>query len=135
GHPWPRLACAERSGRGRPPRPAYPPAEAWMGLSDLAPMYRRAGGALLRAAQVPLTNTPGWWPSPDDAEACAGWRAEAGRLPGFAVAVRHASTSLGDRVDAVLAGEPVEAAQVRRAAAAVVRTPLSCSRHRPPRRT
>jgi lantibiotic biosynthesis protein len=92
-----------------------------MGLSDLAPMYRRAGGALLRAAAVPLTNTPGWWPVPDDAEACAAWLAEAWRLPGFAVALRHASTSLGKRVDAVLAGEPVEAAQVRRAAAAVVR--------------
>jgi len=92
-----------------------------MGSRDLSPGYRRAGGALLRAAAVPLTRVPGWWPSLDDAEGCAAWLAQAWRLPGFAPAVRHASASLADRVDTILAGEAVQAREVRRAASSVVR--------------
>jgi len=86
-----------------------------------ASLYRHGGGALLRAAVVPLTRAPDWWPDLGDTESCRSWIRHAWDVPGFADAVRHASPALGDRVDAIHAGRAVEDKLVRRAAAAMVR--------------
>jgi lantibiotic biosynthesis protein len=92
-----------------------------MHTRESRPLYRHGGTALLRAAALPLSHAADGWPDPADSEACRAWLREAWSLPGFADAIRQASPTLADRVDAIHAGRAVAAKQVRRATAATVR--------------
>lgn len=87
-------------------------------------LYRHTGAAMLRAAAMPLTSLPGWWPDPSDTDACGRWLKQAWTQPRFADAVRQASDDLATRVDAICAGQPARPKQVRRAAMATVRYAL-----------
>lgn len=85
------------------------------------PLYRHAGVALLRAATVPLDHLLCRWPNPSDTEACRAWLYQAWSRPAFAEAIRQASPSLADRIDAIRTGRTVQPRQVRRATIATVR--------------
>lgn len=84
-------------------------------------LYQHTGAALLRAAAMPLTDLPGWWPDPSDTDACGRWLTQVWADARFAAAVRQASGDLAARVDAICAGQPARPKQVRRAAMATVR--------------
>ncbi|MGN3958251.1 lantibiotic dehydratase [Streptomyces sp. WAC8370] len=84
-------------------------------------LYQHTGTALLRAAAMPLTGLPTWWPDPSDTEACGRWLRQVWANARFADAVRQASGALATRVDAICAGQPTRSKQVRRAAMATVR--------------
>ncbi|MFF0161677.1 lantibiotic dehydratase [Streptomyces sp. NPDC005263] len=84
-------------------------------------LYQHAGAALLRAAAMPLTGLPGWWPDPSDTDACGRWLKQVWADARFAGAVRQASGDLATRVDAICGGQPARSKQVRRAAMATVR--------------
>ncbi|MGW3848682.1 lantibiotic dehydratase [Streptomyces fagopyri] len=84
-------------------------------------LYQHTGAALLRAAAMPLTDLPGWWPDSSDTEACGKWLKQVWADARFADAVRQASGDLASRVDAICAGQPIRSKQVRRAAMATVR--------------
>ncbi|MFF0106105.1 lantibiotic dehydratase [Streptomyces hirsutus] len=83
--------------------------------------YRHTGTALLRAAAMPLTGLPGWWPDPSDTDACGRWLRQMWPDARFTDAVRQASGDLATRVDAICTGQPTRPKQVRRAAMATVR--------------
>ncbi|MDX3760115.1 lantibiotic dehydratase [Streptomyces sp. AK02-04a] len=87
-------------------------------------LYQHTGTALLRAAAMPLTSLPGWWPDPADTDACRRWLKQVWADEGFADAVRQTSGDLATRVDAIRAGQPARPKQVRRAALATVRYAL-----------
>ncbi|MDH6435700.1 hypothetical protein M2158_004177 [Streptomyces sp. SAI-144] len=89
--------------------------------SDDGKLYQHTGAALLRAAAMPLTSLPGWWPDPSDTEACGRWLTQVWADAQFANAVRQASGELATRVDAIRAGQPTRSKQVRRAAMATAR--------------
>ncbi|MCZ4506750.1 lantibiotic dehydratase [Streptomyces sp. ActVer] len=84
-------------------------------------LYQHTGAALLRAAAMPLTDLPGWWPDPSDTDACVRWLTQVWTDARFADAVRQTSGDLATRVDAICAGQPARPKQVRRAAMATVR--------------
>ncbi|MDX3308886.1 lantibiotic dehydratase [Streptomyces sp. ME08-AFT2] len=84
-------------------------------------LYQHTGAALLRAAAMPLTGLPTWWPDPSDTEVCGRWLRQVWADARFADAVRQASGDLASRVDAICAGQPTRSKQVRRAAIATVR--------------
>ncbi|MER7932088.1 MULTISPECIES: lantibiotic dehydratase [unclassified Streptomyces] len=87
-------------------------------------LYQHTGTALLRAAAMPLTSLPEWWPDPADTDACRRWLKQVWADEGFADAVRQTSGDLATRVDAIRAGQPARPKQVRRAALATVRYAL-----------
>jgi hypothetical protein len=89
-----------------------------MGTVESGGLYRHAGVALLRAARWPATTASEEWPGPDDAQGCVRWLRSVWSGPGFAEAVRQASPTLADRVEAVCTGRVVEAKRVRRAVVA-----------------
>jgi thiopeptide-type bacteriocin biosynthesis protein len=91
-----------------------------MGAIDL-PLYRHAGGAMLRAAILPLRSTPAWWPTLSDLGSCRTWLRAAWALPGFADAARYASRSFAALVEAVLNEEITDAKQVRRVTLSAIR--------------
>ncbi|ODA69163.1 hypothetical protein [Streptomyces sp. AVP053U2] len=62
-------------------------------------LYQHTGAALLRAAAMPLTGLPTWWPDPSDTEACGRWLRQVWADARFADAVRQASDDLATRVD------------------------------------
>ena len=84
-------------------------------------LYQHTGAALLRAAAMPLTGLPGWWPEPSDTDACGRWLRQVWADARFADAVRQASCDLATRVDAICGEQPARSKQVRRAAMATVR--------------
>ncbi|MBL7502014.1 lantibiotic dehydratase [Frankia sp. CNm7] len=84
-------------------------------------LYRHAGGAMLRAAVLPLSQQPGEWPTLSDPDSCRSWLRAVWALPGFADAIRYASGSFAAQVEAVLDGQPAGGRQVRRVTSAVVR--------------
>ncbi|MDT3443608.1 MULTISPECIES: lantibiotic dehydratase [unclassified Pseudofrankia] len=84
-------------------------------------LYRHAGGAMLRAAVLPLSQQLDDWPTLSDPDSCRSWLRTMWVLPGFADAIRHASGSFAARVEAVLDGENAGSKQVRRVTSAVVR--------------
>lgn len=84
-------------------------------------LYQHTGAALLRAAAMPLTGLPTWWPDPSDTEACRRWLKQVWADARFADAVRQGSDDLATRVDAICAGHPTRYKQVRRAAMATIR--------------
>jgi lantibiotic biosynthesis protein len=86
-----------------------------------APLYRHAGGGMLRAAVLPLGSVPARWPTVSDSGSCRSWLREVWALPGFAEAVRGASSSLASTVEAVLGGQVAEVRQVRRVTVSVLR--------------
>ncbi|GIJ52202.1 hypothetical protein Val02_90880 [Virgisporangium aliadipatigenens] len=89
--------------------------------STNVPLYRHAGGGMLRAAALPLTAAPGDWPVLSDVGSCRSWLGRSWQLPGFAAAVRYASAPFADLVQAVLSEETVDGKQVRRVTLATMR--------------
>lgn len=85
------------------------------------PLYRHAGGAMLRAAALPLGSPPDEWPTLFDAGSCRSWLRVVWELPGFAVAVRYTSTSFADAVEEVIAETVMGGKQVRRVTLATMR--------------
>lgn len=94
---------------------------------DVRPLYRHGGAALLRAAAVPLTDAPAWWPDPGDEQSCRMWLEQAWSVPWFADAVRQASPGLAASVDAIRAGRAARVKRVRRATLATARYLLRAS--------
>ncbi len=88
---------------------------------DRKPLYRHIDVALLRAAVAPLTRAPDQWPDLTDMGACRVWLHQMWSRPDLPDAVRQASPSLADRVDAIRAGRPVGVKQIRRATLATAR--------------
>jgi thiopeptide-type bacteriocin biosynthesis protein len=86
-----------------------------------APLYRHAGGAMLRAAALPLHRAPTWWPLLSDPDSCTSWLQEAWELPGFAEAMHHASGLVASKVEAILSGQTVDGRQARRITFSVIR--------------
>ncbi|MGN9911115.1 lantibiotic dehydratase [Phytohabitans sp. LJ34] len=80
-----------------------------------APLYRHAGGAMLRAAVLPLSQAPKRWPVLSDPGSCRLWLRKVWALPGFAEAVRYASGPFAGEVEAVLDGTVTQTRRVRRA--------------------
>lgn len=89
-----------------------------MGTADTRPLYRHTGVALLRSAVRAVTQAPGWWPDPNDAQASRSWLRQIWSEPDFAEAVRQASPMLAGRVDLISAGHAVAPRQIRRATVA-----------------
>ncbi|MGW6009197.1 lantibiotic dehydratase [Streptomyces sp. NPDC055210] len=92
-----------------------------LGMGSDGKLYRHTGEALLRAAAMPLTDLPDWWPDLSDTDACGRWLRHVWADARFADAVRQASGDLATRVDAICGGQPSRSKQVRRAAMATVR--------------
>jgi len=92
-----------------------------MRTADATPFYRHAGIALLRSAVSASTHAPDQWPDPSDTQACCRWLSRTWSRPEFADAIRQASPTLADRVDAIRTGHTIEAKQVRRITLAVAR--------------
>ncbi|MFI9643731.1 lantibiotic dehydratase [Micromonospora sp. NPDC051925] len=86
-------------------------------------MYRSVNDALMLRASVLHPGHPGKWPDLTSSDASATWRPwldEALTVPGFAVALEHASPELGERTRAAVNGE-LSHADVRRVVFAVMR--------------
>jgi thiopeptide-type bacteriocin biosynthesis protein len=92
-----------------------------MRASDRKPLYRHIDIALLRAAAAPLNDSVGWWPDLTNTEACRHWMEEMWSRPDLAAAVRQASPSLADGIDAIRAGRSVGDKQIRRATLSIAR--------------
>jgi class I lanthipeptide synthase len=86
-----------------------------------APLYRHAGGAMLRAAVLPLYRAPTAWPTLSDPGSCHKWLLGAWALPGFADAARYASSYFATLVEAVLNREITDKKQIRRITLSVIR--------------
>ncbi|MGH4020032.1 MAG: lantibiotic dehydratase [Pseudonocardiaceae bacterium] len=86
-------------------------------------LYRCAVPAILRAAITPAPSDPLVWPdlAEGSPEELRRWLVEAWEKPGVAEAVRVASPSLAEGIEAVCSGQRVEQKQVRRRAASLVR--------------
>ncbi|WP_432033708.1 lantibiotic dehydratase [Streptomyces antibioticus] len=87
-------------------------------------LYQHTGTALLRAAAMPLTSLPGWWPTLSNTDVCVRWLEQVWADVRFADAVRQATVSLATRVDAICAGQPTRPKEVRSATMATVRYAL-----------
>ncbi|GAA1311749.1 lantibiotic dehydratase [Saccharothrix xinjiangensis] len=85
------------------------------------PLYRHVGVALVRAAAAPLTDAPDQWPDLADVPACRAWLNRMWSRPGLAEAVRQASPSLADQVEAIRAGRAVTDRRVRGATVSTAR--------------
>ncbi len=92
-----------------------------MRASDRKPLYRHVDVALLRAAATPLTDTVDSWPDLTDIGGCRRWLEEMWSRPDLAGAVRQASPSLGEGVDAIRAGHVVSDKQIRSATLSTAR--------------
>jgi lantibiotic biosynthesis protein len=92
-----------------------------MPAPDRTPLYRHTDVALVRAAAKPLTQAPSRWPDLADADGCRVWLAQVWSRPDLADAVRQASVSLGERVDAILNGHTVTDKQVRSVSMSIAR--------------
>ncbi|WP_239340347.1 lantibiotic dehydratase [Frankia sp. CiP3] len=85
------------------------------------PLYRHGGGAMLRAAVLPLSQQPEDWPTLSDPDSCRSWLRAVWALSGFADAIRYASGSFAAQVESVLDNQAAGGKQVRRVTSAVVR--------------
>lgn len=85
------------------------------------PLYHHAGGAMLRAAILPVGRAPEDWPTLSDPGSCRSWLRTVWALPGFATATRYASRSFADKVEKVLAEQITNSKQVRRVTLSVLR--------------
>lgn len=92
-----------------------------MRASDRKPLYRHVDVALLRAAAAPLTDTSHQWPDLTDIGGCRRWLERMWSRPELADAVRQASPSLGEGVDAIRAGHAVGDKQIRSATLSTAR--------------
>ncbi|MGH3937971.1 MAG: lantibiotic dehydratase [Pseudonocardiaceae bacterium] len=89
--------------------------------ADRKPLYQHIDVALLRAAAAPLTRAPDQWPDLTDTAACREWLDQTWTRTDLADAVRQASPSLGDHVDAIRTGHIVGAKQIRSATLSTAR--------------
>ncbi|RBM14154.1 lantibiotic dehydratase [Streptomyces sp. PT12] len=87
----------------------------------MKPLYRHTGVALLRAAASPLNQTAASWPDVGSEDSCREWLEQTWSRPGLPEAIRQASVTLADRVEAALSGANTSAKQLRRATLATVR--------------
>ncbi len=92
-----------------------------MRARDRKPLYRHVDVALLRAAAAPLTDTQHHWPDLTDMGGCRRWLEQMWSRPELADAVRQASPSLGEGVDAIRAGHAVSDKQIRSATLSTAR--------------
>ncbi|WP_435159350.1 lantibiotic dehydratase [Amycolatopsis sacchari] len=92
-----------------------------MRARDRKPLYRHVDVALLRAAAAPLTDTWHDWPDLTDLDGCRRWLERMWSRPDLADAVRQASPSLGEGVDAIRAGHTVSDKQIRSATLSTAR--------------
>ncbi|MDQ3577084.1 MAG: lantibiotic dehydratase [Actinomycetota bacterium] len=92
-----------------------------MRASDRKPLYRHVDVALLRAAAAPLTDALDSWPDLTDIGGCRQWLEEMWSRPDLADAVRQASPSLGEGVDAIRAGHTLGDKQIRSATLSTAR--------------
>lgn len=92
-----------------------------MRVTDTKPLYQHTGVALLRAAAVPLTTAPDQWPDPDDTAACRVWLDQVWSRPDLDAAVRQASPTLGEAVNAIRSGRTAGDKQIRRATLSTAR--------------
>ncbi|MCP2257242.1 Lantibiotic dehydratase, C terminus [Streptoalloteichus tenebrarius] len=92
-----------------------------MRARDRKPLYRHVDVALLRAAAAPLTDTWHDWPDLTDIDGCGRWLEQTWSRPDLADAVRQASPSLGEGVDAIRAGHTVSGKQIRSATLSTAR--------------
>ena len=92
-----------------------------MRASDRKLLYRHVNVALLRAAAAPLTDTQDSWPDLTDTGGCRRWLEKMWSRPDLADAVRQASPSLGEGVDAIRAGHTVSDKQIRSATLSTAR--------------
>ncbi|MBV9141259.1 MAG: lantibiotic dehydratase [Pseudonocardiales bacterium] len=92
-----------------------------MRVPDKNSLYRHTDVALLRAAAAPLANAPNQWPDLADTGACRGWLDQMWSRVDLADAIRQASPSLGDRIDAIRAGDAVGDKQIRSATLSTAR--------------
>ncbi|GGP45208.1 lantibiotic dehydratase [Saccharothrix coeruleofusca] len=92
-----------------------------MRARDRRPLYRHVDVALLRAAALPLADTQLHWPDLTDHDGCRQWLEQMWSRPDLADAVRQASPSLGEGVDAIRAGHIVSDRQIRSATLSTAR--------------
>ena len=92
-----------------------------MRATDKKLLYRHTGVALLRAAAAPLTTAPDQWPDLSDTGTCRAWLDTVWSSPLLADAVRQASPSLGEAVDAIRTGRAVGDKQIRSATLSTAR--------------
>ncbi|MFD8340210.1 lantibiotic dehydratase [Streptomyces solisilvae] len=85
-----------------------------MRTSTSPPLYRHTSAAVLRAASAPLTAAPTAWPDPSDPGTVRAWLDRVWSDPQTADAVRLASPTLADRIEAARAGGEMSAKQLRR---------------------
>lgn len=85
------------------------------------PLYRHAGGAMLRATVRPLHQAPAQWPMLTDPHSCRSWVRAVWGLPGFAEATQFASSSFASEVEAVINGQATDSLRVRRVTKSVIR--------------
>lgn len=90
-------------------------------MRDRKPLYRHVNVALLRAAAAPLNDTRHDWPDLTNLDGCRQWLERMWSRPDLADAVRQASPSLGEGVDAVRAGHAVSDKRIRSATLSTVR--------------
>ncbi|MFF3400353.1 lantibiotic dehydratase [Streptomyces sp. NPDC002659] len=90
--------------------------------SKTAPYYRPTGAAMWRASvHGPDLDLPAWPGQADEAGPWCAWLAKVWTHRPLAEAVALASPVLADRIEQILAGRPVETAQVRRMAMSLAR--------------
>ncbi|TCC17125.1 lantibiotic dehydratase [Kribbella sindirgiensis] len=92
-----------------------------MGNGDGKLLYRHSGAALLRATAVAIHDRPDRWPDVNDIDDCRSWLRDVWLEPRLAAAIRHASSGLAKRVDAICSGETFSGKQIRRATLSIVR--------------
>jgi hypothetical protein len=101
-------------------------------MRTMRPLYRHSGVGLLRAAAASLEQVLGSWPDLSDIEACRAWLMQMWSRPELAEAIRGASPTLADRLNAIHASGAGPIKQIRRATVAVMRYVLRATgRHTP----
>ncbi|MGW5191964.1 lantibiotic dehydratase [Kribbella sp. NPDC004138] len=103
-----------------------------MGNGDSKLLYRHSGAALLRATVAPTHDRPDRWPDLNDIDDCRAWLDDVWLEPRLTAAIRHASSGLAKRLDAICSGEALSSKQVRRATLSIVRYLLRLSGRQTP---
>src|SRR5260370_14310099 len=91
------------------------------GGAEDGPVYRHGGGGMLRAAAWSLDSAASEWPTLSDGGCCRSWLQGMWALEGLAEAVRYASGSFAELVEAVIGQEVTDIRQVRRVTVSAIR--------------